>query len=216
MKITLPSPTRKKAQFAFFCSAKNFKATEQGPLKCKCRLGLPLYFWVPLGIPIIPVSLNLSSLLSSPDWEILSSCSLEINYKNIWMLCSPHGLFSFGVQGIYYPRQKLAASDFFLIYRHRENWKLGMRIIMTWDTSKHSMCIFQQAQSIYDYIGILRLKDTENLLISYLVFWNILLLWTLVLERNGIKRAKWGKKSHVEQGFLPGKANTSADSISIP
>lgn len=85
------------------------------------------------------------------------------------MLCSPHALFSFGVLGTYYASRNWQHL-ILLIYRHGENWDLGMHIIMTQDTYNHSMYIFQQAQCIYNYIEILWIEAKVQSCFEKLLF----------------------------------------------
>lgn len=169
----------------------------------------PIFFWVPWDFPTIPVSQILSSH-PSLDWEILSSISLEINAKTFGCFVHHMGSLALGYWA-FITTSRNWQHLILLIYRHRENWELGMHIIMTQDTNNHSMYTFQQAQHIYNYMGILWIEAKIQSRFEKLLFWgkglNILLHWALVLERNGLKSESWGKTSStcMEQAFYLAK-----------
>lgn len=79
--------------------------------------------------------------LPSLDWEILLSPSLEINAKAFGCFVHHMGSLALGYWA-FITTSRDWQHLILLIYRHRENWELGMHIIMTWDTYNHSMYIF--------------------------------------------------------------------------
>lgn len=139
MKTTLPFPTMKKVQFAFFLFCVKHQKHTARASSMQMPPWPPLIFLGSLGLP--NNSYFSKSFLSYPDWEILPPHYLEINAKRFE--CFAHHMGSLGLRywAFIIPGRNWQHL-ILLIYRHREDWELGMHIIMTWDTYKHSTYIF--------------------------------------------------------------------------